>query len=306
MKVLIVSPVSMHAVEKLRENHDVMCAFNAPNAEIEQKIVDRDVLVFRSGPDINADVLRRAPNLKLLIRAGSGIDNLDLDYVREHDIPLRRIEQPGARAVAELGFALMLALARRIRTADQTLRQGRWAKHELTGYLLENKTLGIYGCGNIGSQVGEMGVAWGMQAIGCVEHASEDRARELAGRGIRLTSAEEVLSSSDFLSLNLPLSESTRNLIGEQAFGLMKPTAFLINLARGGIVDEQALLRALNDNKLAGAGLDVHAAEGDGKVSPLAGLENVILTPHIGAGTVDTQYQIGEQILKIVAEFSDD
>ena len=306
MKILIVSPVSMHAVEKLRENHDVICAFNAPNDEIMDKIVDRDVLVFRSGPDINADVMQRAPNLKLLIRAGSGIDNLDLEYVREHDIPLRRIEQPGARAVAELGFALMLGLARRIRTADRTLRQGKWAKHELTGYLLENKTLGIFGCGNIGSQVGEMGVAWGMQAIGCVEHASETRARALAERGIRLASAEEVLSTSDFLSLNLPLSDSTRNLIGEQAFELMKPTAFLINLARGGIVDEQALLRALNDNKLAGAGLDVHAAEGDGKVSPLADLENVILTPHIGAGTVDTQYQIGEQILKIVAEFSDD
>lgn len=305
MKILIVSPVSMHAVEKLRENHDVICAFNAPNEEIEQKIVDRDALVFRSGPDINAAVMRRAPSLRLLIRAGSGIDNLDLDHVREHDIQLRRIEGPGARAVAELGFALMLGLARRVRTADQTLRQGRWAKHELTGYLLSNKTLGVYGCGNIGSQVAQLGAAWGMQAIGCVEHPSDERARALADRGIRLTDAEEVLSASDFLSLNLPLSDSTRNLIGEQAFERMKPTAFLINLARGGIVDEQALLRALNDSKLGGAGLDVHEEEGDGKISPLAGLENVLLTPHIGAGTVDTQYQIGEQILEIVQEFSD-
>jgi phosphoglycerate dehydrogenase-like enzyme len=304
MKILIVSPVSMHAVERLREDHDVICAFNAPNDEIMEKIVDRDVLVFRSGPDINAEVMKRAPSLRLLIRAGSGIDNLDVDYVREHDIPLRRIEGPGARAVAELGFALMLALARRIRTADQTLRQGKWAKHELTGYLLANKTLGIFGCGNIGSQVGELGVAWVMKAIGCVEHPSEQRASALAERGIRLTDSEEVLATSDFLSLNLPLSDSTRNLIGKQAFERMKPSAFLVNLARGGIVDEQALLSALNDNKLAGAGLDVHAAEGDGKVSPLAGLENVILTPHIGAGTVDTQYQIGEQILEIVAEFA--
>jgi phosphoglycerate dehydrogenase-like enzyme len=305
MKILIVSPVSMHAVEKLRENHDVICAFNAPNEEIEQKIVDRDVLVFRSGPDINAEVMQRAPALKLLIRAGSGIDNLDLDYIRAHDIPLRRIEGPGARAVAELGFALMLGLARRIRSADQTIRQGRWAKHQLTGYLLENKTLGVYGCGNIGSQVAELGAAWGMQAIGCVENPSEERSRALAERGIRLTDAEEVLAASDFLSLNLPLSHSTRNLIGAEAFERMKPSAFLINLARGGVVDEQALLRALSDNKLAGAGLDVHAAEGEGKISPLAGLENVLLTPHIGAGTVDTQYQIGEQILEIIAEFSE-
>jgi phosphoglycerate dehydrogenase-like enzyme len=305
MKILIVSPVSTHAVEQLRKNHDVICAFNAPNEEIKDKIVDRNVLVFRSGPDISAEVMRCAPSLSLLIRAGSGIDNLDLGYVREHEIMLRRIEQPGARAVAELGFALMLGLARRIRTADQTLRQGKWAKHELTGYLLTNKTLGIYGCGNIGSQVGEMGVAWGMQVVGCVEHASEDRVRALAERHIRLTDVEEVLSTSDFLSLNLPLSDSTRNLIGKRAFDLMKPSAFLINLARGGIVDEQALLAALKDNKLAGAGLDVHAAEGDGKISPLADLDNVILTPHIGAGTVDTQYQIGEQILEIIENFSE-
>lgn len=304
MKILIVSPVSMHAVERLREDHDVICAFNAPNAEIKKKIVDRDVLVFRSGPDISAEIMQQAPLLRLLIRAGSGIDNLDLDYVREHDIPLRRIEGPGARAVAELGFALMLALARRIRTADQTLRQGKWAKHELTGYLLANKTLGIYGCGNIGSQVGQLGAAWGMKAIGCVEHPSEERAKALEENGIRLTDADEVLAASDFLSLNLPLSVSTRNLIGKQAFEQMRPTAFLINLARGGIVDEEALLEALKHNKLAGAGLDVHAAEGQGKISPLAELENVILTPHIGAGTVDTQYQIGEQILEIVAEFN--
>ena len=304
MKILIVSPVSTHAVEQLRKNHDVICAFNAPNEEIEDRIVDRDVLIFRSGPDMSAEVMRRAPSLSLLIRAGSGIDNLDLSYVREHGIVLRRIEQPGARAVAELGFALMLGLARRIRTADQTLRQGTWAKHQLTGYLLADKTLGIYGCGNIGSQIGEMGAAWGMQVIGCVENVSEERAHALAERNIRLTNVEELLSASDFLSLNLPLSDSTRNLIGKQAFDLMKPSAFLINLARGGIVDEHALLTALKDNRIAGAGLDVHEAEGDGKISPLADLENVILTPHIGAGTVDTQYQIGEEILEIVKESS--
>jgi phosphoglycerate dehydrogenase-like enzyme len=304
MKILIVSPVSAHAVEQLSKNHDVICAFNAPNEEIRDKIVDRDVLIFRSGPDISEEVMKCAPSLSLLIRAGSGIDNLDLGYARERGITLKRIEQPGARAVAELGFALMLGLARRIRMADQTLRQGKWAKHELTGYLLTDKTLGIYGCGNIGSQVGEMGVAWGMRVVGCVEHVSEERVGALAGRGIRLTNVDEVLSTSDFLSLNLPLNESTRNLISQQAFERMKPSAFLINLARGGIVDEQALLRALQDNRLAGAGLDVHEAEGDGKISPLAHLDNVLLTPHIGAGTVDTQYQIGEMILEIVEDFS--
>ena len=303
MKILIVSPVSAHAVERLKERHEVICAFNAPNEEIKAKIVGCDVLVFRSGPDISREVMGCAPTLRLLIRAGSGIDNLDLGYVREHDIPLHRIEQPGARAVAELGFALMLALSRKLRFADQSLRQGRWAKHEITGHLLYKKTLGIYGAGNIGSQVGEMGAAWGMNVIGCVENASDDRARMLAKRNIQLADPEEVLAASDYVSLNLPLSESTRYIISDSAFELMKPTAYLINLARGGVVHEKALLAALREGKIAGAGLDVHEAEGEGHISPLAELDNVILTPHMGAGTLDTQYEIGEEILEIVKKY---
>lgn len=303
MKILIVSPVSSHAVDRLREHHEVIAAFNAPQEDIKAKIVGCDVLVFRSGPDISAEVMQCAPGLKLLVRAGSGIDNLDLDYVAENNIELRRIEQPGARAVAELGFALMLALARQIRKADRSLRQGRWIKHELTGHLLHKKTLGVYGAGNIGSQVGEMGAAWGMNVIGCVENATEERARDLAKRNIRMTDARELLSTADFVSLNLPLRDSTRYLIGKEAFDLMKPTAFLINLARGGVVEEQALLSALREGKIAGAGLDVHEAEGEGKISPLAELDNVLLTPHVGAGTLDTQYEIGEQILEIVGNF---
>ena len=143
MKILIVSPISAHAVDTLGKKHEVVCVFNAPQEEIERQIVDCDILVFRSGPDINADVMRRSARLSLLIRAGSGLDNLDLDYVNSKNIMLRRIEAPGARAVAELSFALMLALARQVIRADSLLRQGQWAKHDLTGLLLFGKTLGI-------------------------------------------------------------------------------------------------------------------------------------------------------------------
>ena len=147
MKILIVSPISDHAVEALGKKHEVVCAFNAPQEEIKRQIVGCDVLVFRSGPDINADVMRCSSRLSLLIRAGSGLDNLDLDYVKNRKIALRRIEAPGARAVAELSFALMLSLARQVLRADTLLRQGHWAKHDLTGLLLFGKTLGIYGAG---------------------------------------------------------------------------------------------------------------------------------------------------------------
>ncbi len=304
MKILIVSPISEHAVEALRLNHEVVRAFNAPQQEIMDAIVDCDCLIFRSGPDINADVMRRAPNLRLLVRAGSGLDNLDLDYVRRHGIELHRIERPGARAVAELAFCLMLALARQIRHADASLRAGKWEKHNLTGYLLANKTLGIYGAGNIGSVTGQMGKAWGMNVIGCVENPTGAVAEQLARDGIKLASPSDVLSQSDFMSIHVPLQDSTRNLIDEAALAQMKPSAFLVNLARGGVVDERALLDALVNGRLAGAGLDVHEKEGDGLVSPLADLPNVLLTPHVGAGTVDTKYAIGEEVLDIVAQFS--
>ena len=145
-----------------------------------------------------------------------------------------------------------------------------------------------------------MGAAWGMNVIGCIEEPTTSRERELASEGIRLTNAEEVLSKSDFLSLHVSLQPSTQGLIGKDALALMKPTAFITNLARGGVVDEQALLGALQNERLAGAGMDVHELEGDEFNSPLASLPNVILTPHIGSGTIDTQYAIGEEIIATV------
>jgi len=304
MKLLFASPVFPAAIDQLRESHDVITAFNAPEGELIDVIADREALIFRSGVTISADVMAAAPDLKLLIRAGSGLDNIDMDYVREHELPLYRIEQPGARAVAELAFTLMLNLARQVRRADSLLRQGHWAKHEITGYLLEGKTLGIYGAGNIGRLAGRMGRAWGMDVIGCTEHPSPTVAADFDKEGLQLVSADEVLQRSDFLSIHLPLTDRTRNLIDAKAISKMKPGAFLINLARGGIVNELALLEALQSGHLAGAGTDVHTAEGDGKISPLAALDNVLLTPHMGAGTVDSQSQIGARVIEIVAAHS--
>ncbi|MDH3433225.1 MAG: hydroxyacid dehydrogenase [Gammaproteobacteria bacterium] len=304
MKILIASPIFEEAIERLREKNDVVLAFNAGTDELKKRISDRDALVFRSGVDINADVMARAPGLRLLVRAGSGCDNVDLDYVQKNGLEIIRIPGPGARAVAELGFSLMLALARQIVVADKLLRSGRWAKHELSGYLLAGKTLAIYGAGNIGSLLGCLGHAWDMDVIGCVKNPSAERAAELLKHGVRLAGADEVLATGDFLSINLPLTDETRNLIDKQAISRMKPGSFLVNLARGGIVDEHALLEALTGGRLAGAGLDVHASEGEGKISPLVGLSNVILTPHIGAMTVDSQRAIGDRIIEIVAQRS--
>src|SRR5690606_32074280 len=245
-----------------------------------------------------------APNLQLLIRGGSGVDNIDLDYVRTHDIHLVRVPGPGAKAVAEMTFGLMLVLARNILHSDRLLRQGRWTKHEMTGYQLRGKTLGIVGAGNIGSTTGELGVAWGMDVIGCVENPTPVIAERLAQKGIRLVDFEEVLTNADFLSLHVPLKESTHRLIDADALARMKQGAYLINLARGGVVDEAALYQALVTSHLCGAALDVHEHEGDGMISPLAGLTHVVLTPHIGAGTYDSQSEIGDIIMETVTRFA--
>ena len=305
MKILISSPIDPDAIDQLSRQHDVVRAFKANEQQLRKLIEDREVLVFRSGINVNAELMDRAPGLKLLVRAGSGYDNVDLPYVIRRGLEFIRIPEPGAKAVAELTFALMLSLARSLLVADRLLRQGHWAKHELNGYLLNEKTLGIIGVGNIGSRVGRLGAAWGMNVIGCVEHPSRKLAAELGQQGIHLTDFDDVLAQADFVTIHVPLQESTYNLIDANALNRMKPGAYLLNLARGGVVDEQALYHVLAEgSRLAGAALDVHAEEGEGKISPLHGLSQVILTPHIGANTVDTQREIGSVVVTIISDLS--
>ena len=300
MKILIASPIFPDAIETLREQHEVVCAFDAKEDALQALIKDCHVLVFRSGVNISAEVMSSAPNLQLLVRAGSGIDNLDLNYVQAHGLELVRVPEPGAKAVAEMSFAFMLALARELINVDRVTREGHWVKHKVTAYLLTGKVLGIVGAGNIGSRTGQLGAAWGMDVLGCVEHPSAAVAARLLEKGVRLTTFDEVVAQADFLSIHVPLKDSTRGLINAEVLSHMKPGAFLVNLARGGVVDEAALYQALTEGRLRGAALDVHRAEGEGKISPLAGLPNVILTPHIGASTFDTQREIGYRVIEAV------
>ena len=305
MRILIISPIDSGAIRALEQEHDVVCAFNAPEEELKRRIIDRDMVVFRSGVDLSTKVLDCGPELKLIVRAGCGVDNLDLDYVRARKIEFTRIPEPAAQAVAEMAFAMMLVLGRNLREADRLWRQGRWAKYEIEGYLLRGKTLGIIGAGNIGTRVGELGAALGMTPVGCVRTSTPTAAARLAEKGIRLASFDEVVSRADFLGVHVPLNSSTRNLIDADVLARVKAGAYLVNLARGGVVNEAALYQQLlPGGRLRGAALDVHEHEGEGKVSPLAGLPNVLLTPHIGAMTVDTQREIGQRVLEITRSFA--
>jgi phosphoglycerate dehydrogenase-like enzyme len=303
VRILVASQISPRALEELGKRHEIVEAVGQPPEVLEERIAGCHVLLFRSGVQITASVMAASPELGLVVRGGSGIDNIDLAYVEERGLKLARVPGPGAQAVAEMTFALILGLARQMLPADQALREGRWTKREVRGRLLNGKTLGVYGAGNIGSKVARMGAAWGMRVLACVENPTDERRGEFRQDGISLETPDTLLSEADFLSLHVPLNDATRGLIRRGELARMKPTAFLVTLARGGVVDEAALLEALEAGRLAGAGLDVHEREGDGHISPLAALPNVILTPHIGATTVDTQDVIGERIVEIVEEF---
>jgi D-3-phosphoglycerate dehydrogenase len=301
MRILIVSSIHDAAIKYLKENHHVITAYNPTEADLFKLIQDREILIFRSGVQITAKVMENAPDLELLLRAGSGIDNLDLEYTKSHGIKLVRIPEPGGKAVAEMAFTFMLALSRNLIKANKLTHSGNWAKGELSGFLLNGKILGVIGVGNIGSRVGQMGSSWGMNVIGYDNNPTKEYSSEVSAKGIRLTSFDEVLSTSDYLCIHTPLTQKTRYMISSDQLAMMKPGSYLINLARGGVVDEKALYSALTeDNKLRGAALDVHETEGEGMRSPLAGLPNVILTPHIGAMTIDSQREIGERVIEII------
>ncbi|MGD8289006.1 MAG: hydroxyacid dehydrogenase [Gemmatimonadota bacterium] len=303
MKILLASPISPRAIEALSARHELVDAVGRSESELERLIAGCDALVFRSGVQITGPVMESSPDLQLVVRAGSGIDNIDLDYVERRGLRLVRVPGPGAQAVAEMTFALILGLARQMVIADRALREGHWIKHEVRGRLLQGKTLGVYGAGNIGLKVAQMGVAWGMRVLACVENPTPERETSFRDQGIELESGDVLLSESDFLSIHVPLNEATTRLIGHPELAKMKSGALLVTLARGGVVDEDALFEALESGRLAGAGLDVHEREGEGEISRLAPLPNVILTPHIGATTMDTQDIIGEKIVEIIDGF---
>lgn len=300
MNIILASPIAREAIEVLRVEHDVEIAWDDFGAHRADDFLDRECLIIRSGVEMTPKLLDMLPNLGLIVRAGSGFDNIDLDHARGRGIRVVRIPSPAARAVAEFTFGLMLSLARNVTLADRLVRTGHWPKRELGGNLIGGKTLGIVGAGSIGSRVGILGAAWGMTVLGCVGNPEAADKEWYAGRGIEITRFETVVAEADYLTVHTPLDPTTRHLIGAPELYAMKRGSFLINTARGGVVDESALADALASQHLAGAALDVHEMEGEGIVPTLAELPNVVLTPHIGGMAVESQSAIGERLLQLI------
>lgn len=307
MKVLVLSPIADSALQRLRELYSVRAVF-LESSDLRGDSVwhesEAEVVILRSGVELNHERLARMPHLRAVIRAGSGTDNIDVTSLALRGIPLITVTGMNIEAVAELTFGLFLTLARRIVLADRLLREGRWDKYKLMGVELRGKTLGVLGLGRTGTRVAELGLAWGMKAIGTVQRFSKHRAKEFTRKGIELMEEPlAVANESDFISINVPLTADTDGFVGANFIERMKPTAYLVNIARGRVVDSGVLKDALESGRIAGAGLDVHLQESG--MSPFCTLPNVVLTPHIGSCTAETQEAIGNEILASVARFDD-
>ena len=301
MKILVSDPLSPQGLELLQQHAQVDLRPKLSAEELQQIIGAYDALVVRSSTRVTADLIEAGRRLKVIGRAGVGVDNIDVDKATEKGIIVVNVPEANTVSAAELTLALLISLARNIPGANYSVKQGRWTRERFLGIELNRKTLGIIGMGHIGSEVGRRARGLGMQVLACDPHISAEHAAKI---GVELVELPELLRQADFVSLHVPLMPATRSLIGFAEIAQMKPGAMLINAARGGIVDEAALHAALVDKRLAGAALDVFEEEPP-TGSPLLMLDNVIVTPHLGALTREAQtyvaLQVAEQVLKALS-----
>lgn len=299
-KVLVADPVDEAFLEKVRPHVDVEVNLKLSEEELLKKVEDVDALVVRSRTKVTRRVVEAAKKLKAIIRAGVGVDNIDMEAAKEGGIAVVNTPREPAQSVAELTMALALCLARRIPFLDRSMKSGRWIKGEAVGFELRGKVMGIVGLGSIGSTVARLAQAFGMKVVAYDPYITHERASSL---GVELVSFQELLSTSDFISIHVPLTPETRGMIGREEVERMKHGAFIINTSRGGIVDEEALYEALKKGKLGGAALDVYSKEPPPD-HPLLKLDSVICTPHIGGSTPEAQLRIAlamaEDLLRVV------
>ena len=260
--------------------------------ELLQVIKDYDALIVRSRTKVTAELFDAAKRLKVVGRAGVGVDNIDLQAAKAHGVTVVNAPTSTSLAVAELTFGLLLALAREIPRADAGMKQGAWLKKELVGTELHGKTLGILGMGRIGAEVSKRAAIFGMQILAYDPLVSEEIIRQCWAMPVSL---DELYVNSDFISLHLPLKAETRSMLDGQAFGRMKRGVRIVCAARGGIIDEPALLAALESGQVSGAALDVFATEPPG-ATDLVRHPKVIATPHVGAQTAEAQSRASEDI----------
>ena len=291
-RILITDGLDGRGQSILRGSAEVDCHEKLSADDLLKVIAEYDALIVRGQTRVTPAVFEATSRLKVVGRAGVGVDNIDLEAAKKHHVTVVNAPTSTTVAVAELAFGLLLALARAIPRADATMKQGQWVKKEFEGVELNGKTLGIIGFGRIGMDVARRAAAFGLNVIIYDPNVSE---HELVHGNAEPVSLQELFAWSDFISLHLPLNVQTRDLVGPMAFSQMKDGVRIVSTARGGIIDEAALLAALDSGKVAGAGLDVFEKEPPG-LTELVSHPRVIATPHIGAQTAEAQTRAAEDI----------
>lgn len=291
-KVLLTDGLEENGQSILRENAELVDRTGISADELLTVIGEYDALIVRGRTKVNAAVFDAGRNLKAVGRAGVGVDNIDLKAAKAHNVIVVNSPMATTVAVAELAMALMLAAVREIPRGDTAMKNGKWLKKELEGAELYQKTLGVVGYGRIGQAVGKRAQAFEMRVLA---FDPVRPAAEITAEGCEPMTLDDVLKQSDFITVHTPLTEQTRGMIGAAQFEMMKDGVYLIDAARGGVVDEAALLAALESGKVAGACLDVFGTEPPGQI-PLVCHPHVIATPHIGAQTVEAQKRAANDI----------
>ena len=300
-KVLVSDPLADDAVTAMREaglTVDVKTDLS-PEA-LTGTIPEYDAIVVRSATKVRAPIIDAASNLKLIVRAGVGVDNIDIEHAKAKGIEVRNTPAASSNSVAELALGHILSTARHIGRGTVSLKGGKWEKKALKGIEIEGKTLGIIGLGRIGQSLARKATALGMRVIAFDKYVSENPLAKI----VEIVSFETLLRQSDFISLHVPFDPKEGAILGSEAFALMKDGVRIINCARGGVVDEAALTAALASGKVAAAASDVFAIEPPDANDPLFVQENLSLTPHIGAATVEAQGRVGKEAAEIVIQFA--
>lgn len=300
-KVLVSDPIAPEGIEILKKVADVDVKTGLSKEELAAIIGDYDALAVRSETKVTGDILAQAKKLKIIGRAGVGVDNIDVETATKRGILVVNSPEGNTLAAAELTVAMLLALARSIPQADQSLRGGRWDRKKFMGSEVYNKTLGVIGLGKIGREVAKRLQAFGMNVLGYDPYLKPEQAEAL---GIKLADLDTLYKESDYITVHVPKTKETAGMINAEKIALMKPTVRLINVARGGIIDETALADAAKSGRIGGAAVDVFSVEPAASDNPLLGVPNIITTPHLGASTEEAQVNvaidIAEQIVDVL------
>ena len=297
MKILICDKTESEAIERMRAaGLTVDTNFEITAEELPNILPAYDGCVVRGRTKIRQPLIDLCPGLKVIVRGGVGLDNIDADYARSKGITVMNTPKASSASVAELAIGFMFDLARSIYKATATMKAEKWEKKAFEGDELGGKTLGLIGVGNIGREVAKRALALGMTVIAYDPYVK-------AVEGVRMVTLDELLAQSDIISLHLPKTKESANMIGKAQFEKMKTGVRLVNCARGGIVDEAALYEALVSGKVAGAALDVFAEEPPTDYRLLK-LDNVIISPHIGAATKEAQGRVGAEVAEKLIEFA--